>query len=1157
MGKRDTILIVDDQEINRAILCGIFEQDYNLLEAENGEQALILLEQYHEVITVVLLDLIMPVKDGYQVLEELRKNGILAEVPVIVITADSSAENEVRAFDLGAADLIMKPFEPYVVKKRVENVIDLNLRKLNQQELIERQAYKLMESNSVMIDALSSVIEYRSMETGRHIHRIRMFTRVLLEDVARCCPEFGLDERKIALISSASSMHDIGKIAIPDSILNKPGKLTEEEFDIMKTHTVKGCEMLENLDRLSDRDYLKYAYNICRYHHERWNGKGYPDGLKGNRIPVCAQVVGIADCYDALTTDRVYRKAIAPKQASNMILNGECGDFSPKLLECFKNVEESFSRLSEEYADSEQQEPEKSCEKDPVLFMQDDGMDTLHMSQMKYFTLLHYMNDTVVEADLISGQYHVIYTANTDFEALKSGKNFKDALHNLAEQSIHPDDRETVRRLADEYIQEFLDDGLMKQSWKFRICRRSSGRYYWCTAVLLRVDMENPYQRRIMMIWEEQGAEIRKERAEIPEAEWPEEWEFVNLLGGVHTCLNDSGFTILGMNEGFHSMVGYTRDEIEAIFHNQYIEMIYPDDRRTVVQQVREQLRTGNSMEMEYRLTTKDGKVIWVFDKSRRMDNGDGKEKIFCVVVDITQSKQAQEELRLTLERHRIIMEQSNDIIFEWDMEADYVTYSSNWERKFGYVPISAEASIRIPRISHVHPEDAPEMEQLIRDMRSNVPYAEIEFRLADSRGRYIWSKIRAAAQFDGDGKPFKVVGVLMDIDEEKRLSQALKHEAERDGLTQVYNKNAGQRIVQRYLSQRPEDERAALIILDVDNFKYVNDNYGHMFGDKALQEIASELRRLFRSGDIISRIGGDEFMILMRGIPDLKSAETRIGKVIGAIHGLLREEMEGISLSCSAGIAICPEDGCDFEALFERGDYALYEAKAGGKNGFAHYQGGGCADRRAGTAGIAANTRIESSDAPSVTLNTFLEQVYMELYEAEHVEEAIEEVLEKIGGLFGVGRVYIFENDEDGLHGSNTFEWCWEGIPSRTENLRNFSYEEIGGRDEYRKLFGTDGIFYCSDIRSLPVRTRRFMESQNIKSILQCAIWEKGKFAGFIGFDDCTVSRRWTREQISVLSMVAKVIGTFLFKKRTEDRLTDVTRELISVQTMKQKQEL
>lgn len=329
MMKRETILIADDAEINRAILRGLFEGEYNLLEAENGEQALMLLRQYRESVAAVLLDLVMPVKDGYAVLEEMRQAGLLFHIPVVVITAEDSTDNRVKVFELGVSDIIPKPFEPEVVKSRVRNIIELSRYRRKLEALVEEQSLRVRESNIAVIDMLSSVIEYRSLESGQHIRRIRMFTKILLEDVAGNYKEYDLDARKIRLITESSSMHDIGKIAIPDSILNKPGRLTPEEFEIMKTHTVKGCEILSGLDRLQDREYLHYAYQICRYHHERWDGGGYPDGLKGNNIPLCAQVVAIADCYDALTTDRVYKKAIPPAHAFSMILNGSVAPLRP------------------------------------------------------------------------------------------------------------------------------------------------------------------------------------------------------------------------------------------------------------------------------------------------------------------------------------------------------------------------------------------------------------------------------------------------------------------------------------------------------------------------------------------------------------------------------------------------------------------------------------------------------------------------------------------------------------------------------------------------------------------------------------------------------------------------------------------------------------
>ena len=653
--KRDTIIIVDDMEINRVILRGVFEKDYKLLEAENGDQALLLAEQHHSEIAAMLLDLVMPVKDGYQVMTEIGNKNLLAEFPVVVITAEDSAENEVQAFDLGASDIIMKPFEPHVVKRRVQNIIELNLHKLNQEELIEEQAAKLRESNAVMVDALSSIIEYRSVETGQHVKRIRMFTQILLEDVARSYPEFGLTEQNISIIVSASSMHDIGKIAIPDSILNKPGRLTPEEFEIMKTHAVKGCELLAGLDRMSDREYLQYAYNICRYHHERWDGKGYPDGLKGESIPVYAQVVGIADCYDALTTDRVYKKALSPEVAFNMILNGECGSFSPKLLECFKNVRVTFANLSKEYADNNLQKSD-DLKSDSFLKPKiNDSLDTVQLGQMKYFTLLRYMDSTVMEVDLNTNLYHVVYLSSKDFEPLKTGSRFTEAIHNFTENAVHPEEQAIMMKFLDADMAEFFEAGYMKKAKKCRIYDRIQKEYRWCEVTVMRIDTGYPHQRKAVLIWKELDQEISETKENASSGY--DDNVLQGLLGGIQQCLNDQGFTITHINEGFADLLGYTEQEIQEKFNNQFVNLIYPADRQEFLRQVKEQLKSGNSVEVEYRVTAKDGRVLWVLDKSRLVTGDEGKEHFVCVLIDITQTKKAQEELRLMLERHLMTVE--------------------------------------------------------------------------------------------------------------------------------------------------------------------------------------------------------------------------------------------------------------------------------------------------------------------------------------------------------------------------------------------------------------------------------------------------------------------------------------------------------------------
>lgn len=295
MKRRNQILVVDDMEINRIILCELFKNDFNTLEADNGLKALEIIKEHKDTIAAILLDIIMPVMDGFQLMEILQKNGILKKIPVILITADTFKENEIKGLTLGASDIIMKPFDPHIVKKRVENSIELYQYKNHLENMVIHQMKKLTETNNFIIDALSTVIEYRNLESGQHIKRIRVFTKTLLNEVANEYPEYELTANTINTISSASAMHDIGKIAIPDSVLLKPGKLTDEEFEIMKTHTTKGCEILKAFHHMENKLYLKYCYEICRHHHERWNGKGYPDGLSGDEIPLCAQVVSIAD----------------------------------------------------------------------------------------------------------------------------------------------------------------------------------------------------------------------------------------------------------------------------------------------------------------------------------------------------------------------------------------------------------------------------------------------------------------------------------------------------------------------------------------------------------------------------------------------------------------------------------------------------------------------------------------------------------------------------------------------------------------------------------------------------------------------------------------------------------------------------------------------
>ncbi len=351
--EKQQILIVDDEEINRAVLMEMFQNQYDTIEAENGEDAISKIEN-HPGIVLILLDIIMPVMDGFAVLEYLQERNLLDEIPVILITSEAIRDSEDRAYAYGAADVIHKPFYPHIVKRRSKNIIELYKNKHNmkmrleqQERTIRAQERKIRENNEFMIDALSSVVEFRSLETGEHIRRIKYFTRIMLKYLMKYFPKYGLTQAKADEIVRASALHDIGKIGIPDAILLKPGKLTKEEFEIMKGHTTIGCEILEKFRKDQWDEFYQYCYDICRHHHERWDGKGYPDHLIGDAIPISAQIVAIADVYDALVSKRVYKDAYSNHSAYDMIMDGECGQFSPDVLECFSLAKEDFFNIVE------------------------------------------------------------------------------------------------------------------------------------------------------------------------------------------------------------------------------------------------------------------------------------------------------------------------------------------------------------------------------------------------------------------------------------------------------------------------------------------------------------------------------------------------------------------------------------------------------------------------------------------------------------------------------------------------------------------------------------------------------------------------------------------------------------------------------------------
>ncbi len=353
---RDAVLIVEDVELNRGILCDMLEGEYRTLEARDGIEALEVMAAHRDEIAVVLLDLMMPRLGGLDVLEAMAEQRLLDRFPVLIITGETSPEMEDRCLASGAYDFIKKPFQPSLVlrrtknaealftyKNRLEEQVTLQTAQLTQQaEALRVKNAQLREMNEMTIELLSDIIEARNLESGTHVQRVRAFTRILGLRLMEKYPEYGLDRKTVDVIALASMMHDVGKIMISDAILLKPGKLTPEEFDTIKQHTILGCEVLEHTSYMWEEDYYRYCLQICRYHHEKYDGRGYPEGLRGDGIPIAAQIVSIADCYDALTNERVYKKAFSPETSYEMMMGGECGVFNPKLMHCLEDCRAEF-----------------------------------------------------------------------------------------------------------------------------------------------------------------------------------------------------------------------------------------------------------------------------------------------------------------------------------------------------------------------------------------------------------------------------------------------------------------------------------------------------------------------------------------------------------------------------------------------------------------------------------------------------------------------------------------------------------------------------------------------------------------------------------------------------------------------------------------------
>ena len=488
------MLIADNSEINRSLLYDVFASQYELLFTESSEEVFRLLMENGSDISVLLINESIASRISDESARTLSVMDISRNIPIVLILDKDNEDILQQKYHIRFSDVISSPVNPFIAKKRVANLIELFRSRMEQENLINQQSKTILEQNlelqqqqkkintinNDMLDTLSMVIEYRDVESGRHIHRIRKFTEALLRALVSKYPKYDLTEEKIELITSASSIHDIGKIAIPDSILLSPRRLTYDEFKVIKQHTVKGCEILDQLESVEKNEYFRYCYDICRYHHEKWDGQGYPDGLSGDQIPIWAQVVSLADCYDALTSERPYKAAYSHEQAVDMIRSGACGTFSDEMMDCFSSVLPKFKQLSIEYADVNNADRNiydrtevktETAEKDDIsksVYLKMDRKDLidtienqklmLDEGRKKDLNVLYKISEIVFEFDIAHDILHERKGSMKDICGYIP-KNYGETINILSEVVSDDDKNDFIRTFRLSSVKEAVDDG--------------------------------------------------------------------------------------------------------------------------------------------------------------------------------------------------------------------------------------------------------------------------------------------------------------------------------------------------------------------------------------------------------------------------------------------------------------------------------------------------------------------------------------------------------------------------------------------------------------------------------------------------------------------------------------------------------------------------
>lgn len=595
-----------------------------------------------------------------------------------------------------------------------------------------------------------------------------------------------------------------------------------------------------------------------------------------------------------------------------------------------------------------------------------------------------------------------------------------------------------------------------------------------------------------------------------------------NIPGGVLRTRADDYFSFANISEGYLSLIGYQAQEIKARFHNQFYYTIYEKDREAVASCLREQLQSERPIELEFRMRRSDGSIIWILEKGRFVCDENGEKQLYGVLIDNTVSKAAQEELRLSEQRHRIIMEQSEDIIFEWDVREDTVSYSSNWSRKFRRDPPTTQVMQRAIETGDVSRLDEKSFTALIEGIRSGKPYGQADVRIRRGDGQYLWCRMRITSIYDDTGKVCRAVGAIVDIDEEKRTTQRLLQKSQRDPLTGLYNRETARALIEAVLSERPQSMHA-LFILDVDNFKAVNDTLGHLSGDAVLRTFSGRAAEVFRQNDIVARIGGDEFLVFASNISSSEVIEQKAGMLVHNLRQTVGEGEDLCEVSASIGVAVFPSDGRTYNDLFRHADAALYAVKKRGKNGFQFYSPQ-VNESLAVKDAVLSRSRRGAGDARAARGAEIALNIFKILYDSDDLPATAQMLMETLAKYFSVGRAYFIELSVPGRE--NIYEYHAPGLSS----LHAILQQTPSLRAPLTNNYDENGIFYCNDISALAQELQEAEKQLDAVSSLRCAIFDaQRKLLGLLGVDETSAPRLWKKGEIDTLCSISQILHLFL----------------------------